>query len=183
MLEALSREHDGKLCVAYAYIRYSDRDQVTVRSILEVLVKQTVERHPECHPIVAMAYERHLKEETQPTEDELLQLLGQLIATKGVTCYVLDALDEAPTGVRLDLVRKLLSIGARLFITSRPLQGLQAKFPDAHMFTIAAQDCDLDLHITIALDRAEGLQDLLQECGPEFKEQIVTIVKSQCGGM
>jgi ankyrin repeat domain-containing protein 50 len=183
MLEALSREAGSRICVAYVYIRYSDRDQVTVRGILEVLVKQTYERKMDSRALIQAAYARHVEESTQPTEKELLDLLRELSGRMTATFYVLDALDEAPIGVRLDIVRKLASLEVRLFITSRPLQALEARFPNAHTFTIVAQDQDLDLHIAHKIETSESLQDLLQECQPAFKQELVDTVKSKCGGM
>ncbi|KAH6912020.1 hypothetical protein BKA70DRAFT_1559519 [Coprinopsis sp. MPI-PUGE-AT-0042] len=162
-LEALAREWGNEICVAYVYIRYSDQNQVTVRGILEVLVKQT--------------------EGTQPMEGELLQLLGQFVAKRKATFYVLDALDEAPVRIRLALIQKLSSLGVRLFITSRPLPALEAKFPAAHTFPILAQEHDLDLHIAEKIEGSEDLQDLLDRGGPEFEEHLIKTVKAKCGGM
>ncbi|KAH6909650.1 hypothetical protein BKA70DRAFT_1426069 [Coprinopsis sp. MPI-PUGE-AT-0042] len=128
-LEALAREWNYQICVAYVYIRYSDQNQLTVRGILEVFVKQTVERHPDCIPLAQQADDRHLREGTQPTEGELLLLLAEFVARRKATFYILDALDEAPVKIRLVLLQKLSSLGARLFITSRPLPTIEAKFP------------------------------------------------------
>lgn len=183
MLEALAREPGSRICVAYVYIRYSDRDQVTVRGILEVLVKQTYERNMDSRALIEAVYAQHVEEHTQPTEKELIDLLRELSERMSATFYVLDALDEAPTGVRLDIIKKLASLDVRLFITSRPLQALEAIFPDAHAFSIVAQDQDLDLHIAHKIDTSEALQDLLQECDPALKDEIVNTVKSKCGGM
>jgi len=47
-LEARAAASGGSICVAYVYFRYSDAINLTVRSVLEILVKQTVERHPNC---------------------------------------------------------------------------------------------------------------------------------------
>ncbi|KAH6909816.1 hypothetical protein BKA70DRAFT_176890 [Coprinopsis sp. MPI-PUGE-AT-0042] len=73
-LEARAQAAGGQICVAYVYIRYSDGADLTVSNVLEILVKQTVERHPECLFLAEQAYARHLRENTQPTEAELLQL-------------------------------------------------------------------------------------------------------------
>jgi ankyrin repeat domain-containing protein 50 len=136
-----------RMCVAYVYFRYSDRDCVSVRGVLEIFVKQTIERHTECLPLAEEAYTHHLREGTQPTENELLQLLRQFCSAFAETTYVLDAIDEAPAEIRLDLLKKLASLGVRLFITSRPLEVLESQFPNAYAVPIVAQDLDLDLHI------------------------------------
>jgi hypothetical protein len=76
MLEAWAAQESGsQICVAYVYIRYSDSAEMTVRSVLEVLVRQTIERHPAFLPLVHQVYAQHLREGTQPTEAQLLGLL------------------------------------------------------------------------------------------------------------
>ncbi|KAH6909886.1 hypothetical protein BKA70DRAFT_1027556, partial [Coprinopsis sp. MPI-PUGE-AT-0042] len=182
-LEARAESAGGRICVCYAYLRYSDRADLTVRNILEILVKQTVERHPDCVVLAEQAYARHLREQTQPSEGELLQLLHQFTETTAATFYVLDALDEAPEKLQLDLVRKLASLNVRLFITSRTLKAVEARVPGACSFPIVAQGEDLDLHIAQEIARSPDLQDLLEKAGPSLREQIVSSIKKNCGGM
>ncbi|KAH6909892.1 hypothetical protein BKA70DRAFT_1148462, partial [Coprinopsis sp. MPI-PUGE-AT-0042] len=179
-LEARAMAVGGRICVCYVYIRYSDRAELTVRNILEILVKQAIERHSECVLIAERAYARHLREKTQPTDAELLQLLHQFTEA---TFYVVDALDEASDRLQVDLVQKLASLNVRLFITSRPLKSVQARVPGACCFPIIAQEVDLDLHIAQEIARSRDLQDLLETTGPSLRDEIVSLVKSKCGGM
>ncbi|KAH6902759.1 hypothetical protein BKA70DRAFT_1516747 [Coprinopsis sp. MPI-PUGE-AT-0042] len=51
-LETLYPGPDSKVCVCYIYFRYSDHAAMTLRTILEILVKQTLERHPGCHTLI-----------------------------------------------------------------------------------------------------------------------------------
>ncbi|KAH6909520.1 hypothetical protein BKA70DRAFT_1221755 [Coprinopsis sp. MPI-PUGE-AT-0042] len=81
-----AREANQTICIAYVYIRDSNQAEATIRGILEILIKQTLERHRECQPLVE-----------------------QLSEGMGDTFYVLDALDEAPVGIR-DLIEKLSSL-------------------------------------------------------------------------
>ncbi|KAH6916284.1 hypothetical protein BKA70DRAFT_1179752, partial [Coprinopsis sp. MPI-PUGE-AT-0042] len=180
-LEALCKV-EGKVCVCYVYFRYSDRSEVTVRNILEVLVMQTLERHPGCLALVEQTYARHLRERTEPTETQLLALLRQLIEVMTITFYVLDALDEAPTKIRLALLKTLSLLNAKLFITSRPLMTIEANFPEAHIFAIVAQDADIDLHIAKGINDNAELQRLLLD-NPLLRNEIVSTIKQNCGGM
>ncbi|KAH6909852.1 hypothetical protein BKA70DRAFT_1102023 [Coprinopsis sp. MPI-PUGE-AT-0042] len=182
-LEARAEAAGGRICVCYVYLRYSDRGDLTVRNVLEILVKQTVERHPNCAVLAEQAYARHFREQTQPSEGELLQLLHQFTETAEVSFYILDALDEAPEKLQLDLVRKLASLNIRLFITSRPLKAVEARVPSAYSFPIVAQGEDLDLHIAQEIARSPDLQNLLERAGPSLREQIVSSIKKNCGGM
>ncbi|KAH6867197.1 ankyrin repeat-containing domain protein [Coprinopsis sp. MPI-PUGE-AT-0042] len=181
--ELHAKRSEYTVCVAYIYFRYSDHTTATVKDVLAVLVKQTIERHPRYLPFLRALYDRHIREGTQPSESELLHLLRLFTALIEATFYFLDALDEAPPGVRLDLLKKLSSLNVKLFITSRPLPHLEAYFPGAHRFPILAQDRDLDLHIKKEISRSTELQTILNEEGPSFREWIATTIKEKCGGM
>ena len=181
-LEARVAAAGGSICVAYVYFRYSDAASLTVRNVLEILVKQTVERHPECAVLAEKAYARHLKERTQPTEAELLQLLHRFTEVKKLTFYVLDALDEAPERLQVALIQRLVTIDVRLFITSRPLDAVETRFPDVGSFPIIAQDGDLDLHIAQEISRSLYLQGLL-EADPCFRAEVISSVKKNSNGM
>ncbi|KAH6914320.1 ankyrin repeat-containing domain protein [Coprinopsis sp. MPI-PUGE-AT-0042] len=181
-LEALRKETEGKICVCYVYFRYSDRSKMTVRNVLEVLAMQTLERHPDCLALIEETYAQHLHERTEPTEAQLLTLLGQLTKSMTATFYILDALDEAHTKTQLAVVRALASLNVKLFITSRPLKTVEASFPAAHTFPIIAQDTDIDLHIAKAINENAELQRLLQD-DPELRDKIISTIKGNCGGM
>ncbi|KAH6888306.1 hypothetical protein BKA70DRAFT_1025322, partial [Coprinopsis sp. MPI-PUGE-AT-0042] len=172
-----------RICVAYIYFRYSDHTTAAVRDFLAVLVKQTVERHSDCLAICLELYDRHIREKTQPSEGELLHLLHCFSEVMEVMFCFLDALDEAPTDVQLELVEKLCSLNVKLFITSRPLPILEACFPDAHRYPILAQDHDLDLHIAKEISRSAVLRSILNQGGPVLREKIEMIIKQKCGGM
>ncbi|KAH6884336.1 hypothetical protein BKA70DRAFT_140159 [Coprinopsis sp. MPI-PUGE-AT-0042] len=180
-LEARARASPAPICVCYLYIRYSDHSKATVQAFLEILVKQTVERHPSCFPPAEEVYAQHIREETQPSEEELLGLLHRFTKLMSVTFYVLDALDEAPVRIQLDLVRKLASLNIRLFITSRPLKAVEVHFPDARCFAIVAQDRDIELHITQEISRSPELSRLLADSA--LREDVVASIKEKCGGM
>ncbi|KAH6906092.1 hypothetical protein BKA70DRAFT_452441 [Coprinopsis sp. MPI-PUGE-AT-0042] len=181
-LEALCEETDTKVCVCYIYFRYSDHAELTVRHILEILVRQKHERHPECHALIEQAYARHLREKTDPTEAQLLSLLRQLTECMTVTFYVLDALDEAPPKIQLSIVKMLASLKVKLFITSRQLKTVEANFPEAEAFAIVAQDADIDLHIAKGINDNAELQRLLLE-NPSLRNEIFLTIKKNCGGM
>ncbi|KAH6887385.1 hypothetical protein BKA70DRAFT_1122273 [Coprinopsis sp. MPI-PUGE-AT-0042] len=181
-LETLYPGPDTKICICYIYFRYSDDSGMTVRTILETIVLQTLERHPRCQALVEQTYARHLRERTEPTEEQLLALLHQLVDSMLGTFYILDALDEAPTKLQLAVVRALASLNVKLFITSRPLKPLEAHFPQAYTFAIAAQDVDLDLHITQGINESVELQCLLQ-ANPSLRDEIFSTIKKNSGGM
>jgi ankyrin repeat domain-containing protein 50 len=156
---------------------------MTVRNVLEIFVKQTLERHPDCKDVIEYNYAQHLEEGSEPTVAQLLNLLQELAGRMTCTFYVLDALDEAPTKIQLAVVKTLASLKIKIFITSRPLETVQARFPKAFTIVIAAQDADLDLHIAEAIDESADLQYLLEREDPSLKGEIISIIKQKCGGM
>ena len=156
---------------------------MTVRNVLEVLVKQSVERHGQLVPIAELTYAVHIREGTEPTEDELLGLLREFSTRMARTFYFLDALDEAPLEIQYDLVDRLVSLDVQVFITSRPMQDLKSTFPEVHSFRIVAQDEDIELHIAKRLQSCPRLHSLLDRGGVSLKETLVSTVKSKCGGM
>ncbi|KAH6905412.1 hypothetical protein BKA70DRAFT_1431036 [Coprinopsis sp. MPI-PUGE-AT-0042] len=181
-LESRAKAAGGTICVCYIYFRYSYASDLTTRNILEILVKQTVERHPDCASFAEDAHDLHLREKTQPTETELLQLLHRFTLVKLATFYILDALDEAPIGVQLALIKMLASLNVRLFVTSRPVE-VESRIPGVHSFPIVAQEVDLDLHITQEIARSWTLQGLLNKAGSSLRDEVMSLVKSNCGGM
>ncbi|KAH6894835.1 ankyrin repeat domain-containing protein 28 [Coprinopsis sp. MPI-PUGE-AT-0042] len=178
-LEGLENTLGGVICVAYVYLRYSE--PLSIRDILESLVKQIVERHDDLIPIIEAIYARHKKEGTKPSQEELREVLEGFVRHGKTLFFVLDALDEMKTDDRPILLRLLASLGAKLFITSRPLEPLQQQFANAQVFNIAASPSDLDLHIKNFLRHSPEVMALLE--GTDLEEQIVATIHQKSGGM
>ncbi|KAH6909754.1 hypothetical protein BKA70DRAFT_1425474 [Coprinopsis sp. MPI-PUGE-AT-0042] len=182
VLEVHASQSALPVCVCYLYFRYSDHTKATTRSFLEVLVKQTLERHPGCLPLFNQTYARHIREQTQPNEEELLGLLHQLTDAMA-TFYVLDALDEAPTTIQLEIITRLTSLNVKLFITSRPMKNVEALFPNVHLFPIVAQASDINLHIDKEVSRSADLRAVLERGGPSLRDKIDASIKAKSRGM
>jgi hypothetical protein len=163
-------------------MRYSEHAKLTVRGVLEVLVKQSVERHGQLKALYEEVYLPHIREGTRPTEEELLGLLWKFTKCIPESFYFLDALDEAPVEIQHDLIEKLATLNVRLFITSRHMEEVQSFFPDARCFKISAQEQDLDLHIAKRLSTPR-LRTLLAQRDASFTDGVRSAIKSKCGGM
>ncbi|KAH6904762.1 hypothetical protein BKA70DRAFT_1565435 [Coprinopsis sp. MPI-PUGE-AT-0042] len=183
ILEEYARASAAPICICYIYFRYSDHAELTVRGCLETLVKQTIERHPHCVSLFDEVYARHIREKTQPSEEELLALLRQFVGTMAIAVYALDALDEAPPKIQLELLQKLVSLNVKLFVTSRPLKTLAAHFPGTHHFPIVAHNDDITLHINQEISRSVELFTILQRADQSLHNKIVASVIQKCGGM
>lgn len=171
------------MCVAYVYLRHGGASEITVRSVFEALVKQTVEHHPKCLALAEEQYYLHLQDGTQPSEGELFDLLTQFSRMIPTTFYVIETLDAAPTDIQPTLVKKLSSLNIKLFITSRPLAENEEIFSGAEIVQIVAQDHDLDLLIAQKLKVGKDLPAILQRGGPSVRELIAESVKSKCQGV
>ncbi|KAH6867196.1 ankyrin repeat-containing domain protein [Coprinopsis sp. MPI-PUGE-AT-0042] len=93
------------------------------------------------------------------------------------TFYFLDALDEAPSYVQLDLLESLISLNVKPFLTSRPIKPLEARFPEAHHFPIVARDSDLDVHIAKEMSRSMDLQAIIATASPGLGGRITLAIK------
>ncbi|KAH6879709.1 hypothetical protein BKA70DRAFT_1576154 [Coprinopsis sp. MPI-PUGE-AT-0042] len=178
-LEGLEKTSGGVICVAFAYLRYSE--PLAIKDILESLVKQIVERHTDLVPLIEALYARHKHERTKPSQQDLMEVLEGFVRYGKTLFFILDALDEMRAEDRAILLRLLVSLDAKLFITSRPLAALQRQFADAQFFDIAANPSDLDLHIKHFLRHSPEVISLLE--GTDLEEQIAEAIHQKSGGM
>ncbi|TFK20827.1 hypothetical protein FA15DRAFT_110402 [Coprinopsis marcescibilis] len=182
-LQKLVEESDSKdICLLFAFCRYTER--LVVIDILFAILRQLLERHPEVLPFVKPMYERHSRENTRPSEDEVVDLLRR-IAMSGLfkkTFYVLDGLDEAASDIQVNLLDILSSLPVHFFITSRPLDSLIDLVPNARFLTIIASDPDIALLIDQRIRLIPALHSLLTK-NASLKTEVVSIISSKSSGM
>ncbi|TFK18483.1 ankyrin, partial [Coprinopsis marcescibilis] len=182
-LQKLVEESESKdICLLFAFCRYTER--LMVIDILLAILRQLLERHPQVLPYVKPMYERHKRENTRPSEAQVVDLLRQ-IATSGLfkkTLYILDGLDEAASDIQVDLIEILSSLPVHFFITSRPLDTLKDLVPNARFFTIIASDPDIALLIDQKIHRIPALRKLLIN-DATLKSEVVSIISSKSSGM
>ena len=156
-----------------------------MKGVLESLLKQTLERHPECLALAERVYSQNLREGTQPSETQLLGLLRQFTDGMRTTFYVLDALDEAPQKVRAAIVRTLSSLKAKVFMTSRPLESLEVvlQLVQVCKVKISAQDEDIERHVEEGIEESLGLVNLVQQEGESLRREILSTIRRRSGGM
>jgi hypothetical protein len=176
------QESGRNACVAYVYIRYSERAAMSVPNILEVFIKQILERRQDALPIADLVYAPYISDGKLPTESQLLGLVRQL-TSEVPTTFVLDALDEAPIEIPFDLFRSLASLNCKIFITSRPLAVIEEQFPGAQRFPIVATEGDVDLLIKKRLERNPHLQAILGKVDESVRQDVLDTIKRKCGGM
>jgi hypothetical protein len=99
-----------------------------------------------------------------------------------VTIIFLEALNEAPVKIQCDLVTKLASLNAKLFITSRPLEAVIANFPHAHHLPIVARPGDIETYLTHEMGSGATLGDAMKKAGKTWREGAIHSVGQKCHG-
>jgi ankyrin repeat domain-containing protein 50 len=182
-LEALARAAaPGSVSVAFIYCRYTDR--TPVRDILAALVRQLLERNHSLLYLIEPLFEQHSLERTQPNQHELLDVLANISEVVKTNFFVLEGLDEALPDAQFDLLEALASLNANTFITSRPLQQLEAQAEEwsaVEFFNVTATDEDLDLFLSHRFSRSASLQRLLSD--KQFRNEVLSQIRSKSDGM
>ncbi|TFK19426.1 hypothetical protein FA15DRAFT_708991 [Coprinopsis marcescibilis] len=169
------------ICLLFAFCRYTER--LMVIDILLAILRQLLERHPQVLPYVRPMYERHKRENTRPSEAEVVDLLRK-IATSGLfkqTFYILDGLDEAASDIQVDLLEILTSLPVHFFITSRPLDSLKDLVPNARFLTMIASNSDIALLVDQKINRMSVLRNLMKNA--KLKAEVVATISSKSSGM
>ncbi|EAU90032.2 ankyrin repeat containing protein [Coprinopsis cinerea okayama7 len=178
-LQQLQRTSHQKICVVFAYCRYSA--QLSVKDILESLVKQFLKTDPSLADLVKPLYSLHKEKETRPTQEELLELLRRFEERFDIGFYVIDGLDEAVVDTQFDLIKAIKTLRGRFALTSRPLKRLEAALPTTRFYPVTANHFDIGLLILGVVDRNPGFQRLLKE--HSFQDELVRRISEKSKGM
>jgi hypothetical protein len=109
----------GDVAIVFAYCRHSD--QYSLTDILASLVKQLHQHHPGVlSHVVESVYLKHREDGASPKQEELLDILQKSIPSFDRVYIIVDGVDEFPYDARNDFLTALVSLQARLLLTSRP---------------------------------------------------------------
>ena len=147
---------DDKNVVAFIYCNYKERAQQTLTNLLSSLARQFIDRNNSVPDKLRSSYSRHIKNGTQPTHAELLELLADIAVGFSSLFLVIDALDECSSidGTRTSLVsslRKHLHHGTHLLFTSRHSGDIESLFKDCPQVEIRASERDIRCHVSSRL--------------------------------
>jgi hypothetical protein len=182
--EAHARASGAPICVGFLYIRQCEDIRFSVRDLLEILVKQTIERHPAAIPLCHEFYAWHVHQQIEPSGQDLLGLLHRFATeVMAMTFYFLDAIDEASEEVQRQLLEGLSSLpNVKLFVTSRLDAPLTSLFPDAHHFSAVARDDDLEVYVRKQVSRSMDLQTIIAGESSGVEGKIASAIKAKCNG-
>ncbi|KAG2006881.1 ankyrin repeat domain-containing protein 50 [Coprinopsis cinerea AmutBmut pab1-1] len=179
-LEEHASTTKGKICVIFAYCRYSE--PLTVEEILEALVKQFLECDPSLVTIVEPIYSRYKsRQKNRPTQVELLELLQTLETHFEIVFYVVDGLDEAIVKTRFDLIKAINRLRGRFALTSRPIRRLELGLPATKFYEVTPDPTDIVRLVEQKLEGDPGFCDLLDRYG--HREELIHRIENKCSGM
>ncbi|EAU86841.2 ankyrin repeat domain-containing protein 50 [Coprinopsis cinerea okayama7 len=170
-----SRPGAGKTVLA----RYTE--PLAVTDIVKSLIKQCIERNHDLARVVEPVYEKHQLEGTEPSIDELVDLLQMLESYFNRVYYVIDGVDEAHLDVRFDLIEVINKLQGNIMLTSRPLDELGADLECAVFCELTAQDSDIQLHMEEKLQRYKQLGRVLDQS--DCREEILHDIIEKAEGM
>jgi len=145
--------------VAYLFCNYKAQADQSAPSLLAALLKQLVQNRPDIAASIIHIYDRHLKQKSRPTLDEILRVL-QTVCSNHTTVYIIvDALDECADrdGGRGRLIDKLCELQARtdtrLLFTSRFIPEISQRFQSNLILEVRASEEDVRRYVAGQMSR------------------------------
>ncbi|KAK6529978.1 hypothetical protein TWF694_003353 [Orbilia ellipsospora] len=154
---------DGKIGIAYIYCNFKRTHEQRLDDLLASLLKQLSERQPFLPENVRALYERHQRNKTRPSRDDIRQALRAVVSLYSKTFIIIDALDEcqAPDRCRAKFVSELFQLhniyGTSIFATARPIQEIEAEFVGNTILEIRACDEDVRAYLDGQISQADEL--------------------------
>src|SRR3984957_2262191 len=149
-LHTLSVENDS-VATTFIYCNYKEQAEQTVPNLVASLLRQIVQGRRAISDDVKSFFERHRRETSRPTLDQLTNVLISEIQTHSKVFIVVDALDECreddATRARLLKVLRSLPRQVNLMVSSRNLLSIGRDFEGAKRLHIRAKDDDMKLYI------------------------------------
>ncbi|EAU89898.2 hypothetical protein CC1G_08380 [Coprinopsis cinerea okayama7 len=175
----LEAESNGRVAVIVVYCRYTE--PLSVKEILEAILRQYLECHPHLVDLIAPLYAQHDRKRTSPSEEELVELLWVIESQFGKCYYIIDGVDEAKVNTQFELIDAINKLRGNFFLSSRPLDHLGSDLLYSVFFTIDAQREDILLLITEKLNRNKALLRLVEQRG--YRKMIDQQIIDKAAGM
>jgi hypothetical protein len=140
---------DPTIGIAYLYCNFRQKDEQKAQDLLASLLKQLSQEQSSLPDGVKILYDKHEKEMTRPSLDELTKTLYSVTSLYQRVFIIVDALDEcqASDGCRSTFLSEIFSLqartGANFFATSRPIPHIEAEFKGCYRREILASNEDV----------------------------------------
>jgi hypothetical protein len=154
MMAAIAIDHLGRMAqadvgLAYLFCDYKSQVDQSVGGLLSALLKQLVQSRPDIAAPVTRLYDRHSKQKSRPSLDDMFEALLTICSNHARVHVVVDALDECADqdATRSRLIEKLRELQARtnvrLLFTSRFIPAITEKFQSDPMLEVRASEEDV----------------------------------------
>lgn len=172
------------VAVACIYCDYKEQTRQTVPELVASLLKQLMQDRPETSDNVISLYERHLVNNTRPTQEELTQALRSEIGLYSKVFVVVDALDECLEGNQRRLITELRSLGdtVSMLVTSRRLALIEELFLSAKRLDIYATNEDVQKYVEGRIAQEPRLARVVGT-DPALRETVVKQITGNVEGM
>jgi Cdc6-like AAA superfamily ATPase len=159
MLAAISIDHICKraesedIGIAYLFCNYKAQQEQSCAALLAAILRQLVQSRPDTADPVTRMYEKHQKQRSNPSLDELFKALQSVCSTHATVFIIVDALDECRDrdDTRSRLIGRLRELQAntntRLMFTSRFIPEVKEKFASEPTLEVRASDQDVKLYV------------------------------------
>lgn len=185
VVKHLRKTKEADVGVAVMYCNYKERDVQSPVNLMASLWRQLVLDHP-ISSMVKDLHRRHDETGTQPSLDEVVEVLRSVIQTFSEVFVVVDGLDECPED---DNIRQTLLISLQevqptthLMFTSRPHVNIVTDFPESVTLNIRASDDDVENYLDGRM-KERGLAKLLRghiELQNDIRTTILDISDGMC---
>jgi len=165
------------------YIKYNDPQQ-TLENIIGSILSQLIQELEAIPTALSKLFEQHLKQNTSPSLQELIDVLTDVLKSFKRTYVIVDALDECTEEMRWDLMEILRSeeLGVQLLLTSRFLNNIEEELKVAKRLEIKANKTDLELYIDRHVLRNRNLRKIVEN-SPSIREDVKSAVVATAADM
>ncbi|KAH6853293.1 nucleoside phosphorylase domain-containing protein [Chaetomium sp. MPI-CAGE-AT-0009] len=180
---------NGDIGIAYLYCNFKWKDRQSAEDLISSVLKQLAQGRSTLPQSLKSLHDKHKSKTTRPSFDEISMALHSVASEYTRVFVVIDALDEcqASDGCRDRLLSEMLALqakcGANLFVTSRDIPEITAKFTQSMKVEIRASDEDVRRYIEEHIERHMPPLRGQIETFPQLKEEIVTGITTAVQGM
>ncbi|KAF7369563.1 ANK-REP-REGION domain-containing protein [Mycena venus] len=182
-LSAASKNNED-IGVACIYLNHKEADQQPPTKLLAGLWRQLV-LDRDIGSIAESLYKQHREKGTEPSLDEVVNVLSLSLKEFSQVFIIVDAMDECPEFPREILLKQLAAMGSNvnLLITSRPnISPESSSFPNFETLDILAAPGDIQVYINAQIESSPHLSKHIRR-KPELQEEILTKVIDTADGM
>lgn len=177
--------NDKRIGISYVYCNFRRSEEQKAEDLLASLLKQLTQGRPSLPDNVRSLYEKHKKQRTRPSFDEISRALQSVAALYSRIFVVIDALDEcqATSDCRPRFLSEIFALqakfGASIFATSRFFPEITTKFSQSISVEIRASNADVQRYLEGHMEQLPSFV----ERNPQLQEEIKTEISDAVDGM